>query len=96
MIRVEWSARKNRLNILKHKIDFDEAMTVFDDPGHLTVADPDHSVLERRFITIGRSTKNRMIIMAHTFEDDKIRIITARKPTRSERKEYEEGRFDAR
>ena len=95
MIRIEWSARKNRLNILKHRIDFGEAKTVFDDPHHVTIDDPDHSMDERRYITIGRSQRGRLMIMAHTFKDDKIRIITARKPTRSERENYEEGRIDA-
>lgn len=95
MIKVEWSARKNRLNILKHKVDFVEAQTVFDDQGHISLGDPDHSLDETRFITIGMSVRNRLVIMAHTFEDDRIRIITARKPTRAEKKKYEEGIFDA-
>jgi len=91
MIKIEWSARKNHNNLAKHRIDFIEAATVFDDPMHLTIDDPDHSVDERRFISIGYSRQKRLIIMAHTFEDDKIRIISARKPTRSERLIYEEG-----
>jgi uncharacterized DUF497 family protein len=57
--------------------------------------DPDHSFDERRYITIGVSEQNRLLIVAHTFDNDKIRIITARKPTRRERKNYEEGAFDA-
>lgn len=95
MLRIEWSARKNRGNIQKHGVDFAEAKTVFDDPLHLTTTDPDHSIGERRFITVGMSERNRLLIMAHTIEDDRIRIITARRPTRSERKDYEEGGFDA-
>ena len=95
MIRVDWSERKSRLNALKHNVTFEEAQTIFDDPSHLTVADPDHSIGETRFITIGFSDRNRLLIMAHTFENDKIRLISARKPTRSERRRYEEGVFDA-
>lgn len=95
MIRIEWSATKNRRNILKHGVDFAEAKSIFDDPLQLTVADTDHSIEEKRFITVGMSDRNRLLIMAHTIEDDKIRIITARRPTRSERKNYEEGGFDA-
>lgn len=95
MIRIEWSKRKNRLNTVNHRVDFSEAQTIFDDPLHVTVGDPDHSFDESRYITIGRSAENRLLIIAHTFENDKIRIITARKPTRSERKNYEEGVFDA-
>ena len=90
MIQIEWSSRKNRINVIKHRIDFSEAAAVFDDPLHLTIYDPDHSFEEHRFITIGRTVKNKLIIVAHTFEDDKIRMITARKPTRAERKSYEE------
>ena len=95
MLKVGWSARKNRLNILKHRIDFEDAKTIFDDPNQATINDPDHSLQEERYITIGRSTQGRLIIMAHTFEDAKIRIISARKPTRAEREKYEEGNFDA-
>lgn len=95
MLRVEWSARKNRSNIIKHGVDFAEAKSVFDDPLQLTVPDPDHSISEKRFITVGMSERNRLLIMAHTIEDDRIRIITARRPTRTERRNYEEGGFDA-
>ena len=95
MIRVEWSERKNRLNSLKHNVTFEEALTVFDDPSQSSVADPDHSFDESRYITIGLSNRNRLIIMAHTFDGGNIRIISARKPTRSERLKYEEGVFDA-
>lgn len=48
MIRIEWSERKNRINVSKHRIDFDEAKTVFDDPMQITIEDPDHSVNENR------------------------------------------------
>lgn len=95
MIKIKWSARKNRINAAKHKVDFSEAASVFDDPAHASASDPDHSVTENRYITIGMSVKQRLIIMAHTYEDDKIRIITPRRPTRSEREIYEEGELDA-
>jgi uncharacterized DUF497 family protein len=95
VIRIEWSARKNRSNVAKHNVDFTEAATLFDDPAHVSINDPDHSFSENRYISIGPSANRRLIIMAHTFENDKIRIITPRKPTRSERKKYEDGEFDA-
>lgn len=95
MIKVVWSEKKNRQNIRKHKTDFDEAKTIFDDPLHISINDPDHSFDERRYITIGVSEQNRLLIVAHTFDNDKIRIITARKPTRREKRNYEEGTFDA-
>ncbi len=95
MIVILWSEKKNRQNIRKHLVDFNEAKTIFDDPLQISKNDPDHSFNENRYITMGVSIQNRLLIMAHTFDDDKIRIITARKPTRSERKSYEEGEFDA-
>jgi len=90
MIKITWSEKKNRQNIRKHKIDFNEAKTIFNDPLQITTDDPDHSFNERRYITIAVSKQNRLLIIAHTFGNDKIRIITARKPTRSERKNYED------
>ena len=95
MIKIVWSEKKNRHNIRKHLVDLNEAKTIFDDPLQISKDDPDHSFNENRYITMGVSAQNRLLIMAHTFDDDKIRISTARKPTRSERKDYEEGEFDA-
>ncbi len=95
MIKVVWSEKKNRQNIRKHRTNFDEAKTIFDDPLHISINDPDHSFDERRYITIGISEQNQLLIVAHTLDDDKIRIITARKPTRREKINYEEGKFDA-
>ncbi|MGC2238479.1 MAG: BrnT family toxin [Pyrinomonadaceae bacterium] len=95
MIKVVWSDKKNRQNICKHQVDFDEAKTIFDDPMQISLSDSAHSFDEQRFVTIGTSDQNRLLIVAHTFRDGKIRIITARKPTRRERKNYEEGVFDA-
>jgi uncharacterized DUF497 family protein len=95
MIKAVWSEKKNRQNIRKHKVDFVEAVTIFDDPLQISANDPDHSFDERRFVTIGMSERKRLLVVAHTFRDGKIRIITARKPTRRERKDYEEGVFDA-
>ena len=93
MIKVFWLEKKNRQNIRKHRVDFSEAKTIFDDPMQISKNDPDHSFDENRYITMGVSIQNRLLIMAHTFDNDK--ITTARKPTRSERKNYEEGEFDA-
>lgn len=95
MIKIVWSEKKNRQNINKHKVDFNEAKSIFDDPMQISLSDPDHSVDEFRYLTIGMSENNRLLIIAHTFRDGKIRIITARKPTRRERINYEEGGFDA-
>lgn len=95
MIEFQWSRRKGRLNIQKHKVDFNEAKTIFDDPEHRSKLDVDHSESEVRFISLGLSARGRLLIVAHTFENDTIRIISARKPTRAERLSYEKGDFYA-
>jgi uncharacterized protein len=95
VIKIVWSEKKNRLNIFKHGVDFEEARTIFYDPLQLNGSDPDHSFDEQRYLTIGMSKQNRLLIVAHTFGNDRIRLITARKPTRRERRNYEEGVHNA-
>lgn len=95
MIRIVWDNNKNHVNVRKHRIDFSEAKSIFDDSLQVSVNDPDHSSEERRYVTLGTSARNRLLIVAHTFDDDTIRIITARKPNRRERLNYEEGVYDA-
>ena len=90
-MKFEWDANKAKANVNKHKIPFTEAQTVFDDDFTVTVFDEKHSADEERFITIGKSASGRILIVCHTFEEDKIRIISARKPTRGERENYENG-----
>ena len=87
----EWDNNKAITNLQKHGISFTEAATVFGDPLSTTFPDPDHSINERRFITIGLSTGGKIIILSHTDRGDRIRIISARKATRKERSFYEEG-----
>ncbi len=72
-------------------MSFEEAATVFGDPLALTFSDPDHSTSEHRFITVGLSTARRVLIVAHTERREMIRIISARKATLNERKQYEEN-----
>jgi len=86
----EWDPRKAGTNARKHKVFFKEAATVFDDPLSSTFSDPDHSVEEDRFITIGESSGGRLLIVSHTERGDRIRIISARAATSSERQAYEE------
>ena len=90
-MQFEWDENKAAQNLAKHGVSFEEAMTVFGDPLSDTFNDPDHSTDERRFIIIGISEKGRMLIVAHT-DEDTIRIISAREPTRGEREFYEESR----
>jgi len=89
-VNFEWDPAKARRNRRKHRVSFQEAATVFGDPLALTYSDPDHSTSEQRFITIGMSNANRVLIVAHTDCDESIRIISARKTTQRERKHYEE------
>jgi uncharacterized protein len=86
-----WDARKAVANLRKHRIDFPEAATVLGDPLSTTFPDVDHSGLEQRFLTIGASTRRRLLVVAHTEEGETVRIISARRATRSERRFYEEG-----
>jgi uncharacterized protein len=90
---VEWDERKNRLNQKKHHVSFEEASTVFLDPFELTVDDPAHAVSEYRFISIGQSFRRRLLVVSYKEFGDRIRIITARRPTRNERRDYEETRY---
>jgi len=90
MVKFEWDPGKARRNRRKHRVSFQEAATVFGDPLAVTYADPDHSLLERRFITVGMSSAGKVLIVAHADRDENTRIISARKTTQSERKHYEE------
>ena len=87
----EWDPNKAQANAEKHTVSFGEAATVFGDMLSITYRDPDHSVVESRHITIGMSQLGRLLIIAHVDQGDRIRIISARETTRSERKLYEEG-----
>ena len=89
MLSFEWDTKKAHSNEKKHGITFDEASTVFADPLSLTIDDPLHSEIEDRFIIIGVSYKNRVLIVNHTERGGKIRIISARKATKKERFYYE-------
>ncbi len=86
----EWDDDKAVRNFKKHKVSFVEAATIFGDPQSMTFPDPDHSIEEDRYITIGMSERNRVLIVSHTDREERIRIISARKATPRERKQYEE------
>ena len=91
MLLFEWDLSKAKENIKIHGVSFDEASTAFKDTLSLTIYDPLHSDKEDRFILIGNSYKNRLLVIVHTEREDKIRIISARKATKKERKQYEEN-----
>ena len=87
----EWNTPKAEANIRKHGVSFDEAASVFLDQLAVSGQDPDHSVGESRYITFGMSSLGRMLSVSHTYRPGGIRIISARRVTRNERKLYEEG-----
>lgn len=86
-----WDQNKARTNLRKHGVSFEEAATALHDSLSVTGYDPEHSVDEDRFITFGKSSRNRLLAISHTEEQDIIRIISCRLATASERKIYEEG-----
>jgi uncharacterized DUF497 family protein len=90
-VEYEWDPKKDRINREKHDVSFAEAATVFLDSHHITVLDEDHSIEEFRFRTIGHTASNRLVTVAHTDREDRIRIITAREATARERQQYEQA-----
>jgi uncharacterized DUF497 family protein len=90
-LQFEWNDKKARLNKRKHKLTFEEASTIFGDSLSVTIPDTVHSIGEDRFITIGTSINNRLLVVVHTDRGDIIRIISARKATQNEKRQYENG-----
>ena len=90
LVEFEWDPEKDRINQENHGVSFTEASSVFGDPLHRTVADPRHSVGEYRYLTTGYTSGRRLVIVAHTDRDDRIRIITAREALPKERRFYEQ------
>jgi uncharacterized DUF497 family protein len=85
----EWDAKKAESNVEKHGVSSSKAASVFFDPLSLTVPDPSHSQDEERFVITGVSNRNRQLVVVHSDRGDKIRVISARLATSSERKKYE-------
>lgn len=85
----EWDARKAESNAAKHGVSFAEAMTVLGDPLELVISDPDHSEGEYRFLSMGHSAMGRLLVVAYTEREGRVRIINAREATAGERKRYE-------
>lgn len=88
-MQFEWDRERTKRNIRKHGVSFDEAVAVFYDPLSATFDDPDHSVGERRFITVDYSVHGKLLAVSHTERGKVIRIIRARPATRHERKRHE-------
>jgi len=87
----EWNLNKATLNLEKHGVSFQEAATVFNAPLSITFPDPDHSMGESRYVIIGLSEFGQLLVVAHTDREENVRIISARKATRQEKRFYEEG-----
>ena len=85
----EWDRAKAERNLKKHEVAFDEGVTVFYDPLAATFNDPDDSSGERRLITIGYSSKDRLLVVVHTEQGQEIRIISVRPATAHERRNHE-------
>jgi uncharacterized protein len=86
----DWDPAKALANLKKHGVSFEEAVSVFADPLSLNMPDPLHSEDEQRFLVLGVSTQNRILVVAYAERGDRIRIISARTATRRERHGYEE------
>lgn len=88
----EWDENKNSINKQKHKVSFEEAKTVFEDSNALLIDDPEHSKEEERFIILGTSINANLLVVCHCYRQSEtvIRIISARKATKSESKQYYE------
>ena len=86
----EWDAEKADANLQKHGVSFDEASTVFGDPLSLLMSDPDHSEDEERYIVLGKSAHQKLLVVAFAERPPNTRLMSARRATRAERKRYEE------
>jgi len=89
-MRFEWDPDKAKANLKKHKVSFEEAVSVFSDERALVIPDPDHSVDEERFVLLGMSWSLRVLVVCHCFRENEstIRIFSARKATKTESKRY--------
>jgi uncharacterized DUF497 family protein len=86
----EWDAAKAEANQRKHGVTFDEAITAFSDPLAVLLPDPDHSIGEQRYLVLGSSTQGRLLVVAVAERPPRTRLISARRATSKERREYEE------
>ena len=88
-MRFEWDGTKATSNLKKHRVSFDEAVTVFYDPLAASFADPDHSDDESRLVTVGYSTQGRLLVVCHVERRGVVRLISARRATPPERRRHE-------
>jgi uncharacterized protein len=91
-VEFEWDPQKAEENLRTHGVAFAEAMTIFGDPLEVTISDPAHSEGEFRFLSLGRSEADRLVVVSYTERGSRVRIISAREATPRERREYESER----
>ena len=93
MLHFEWDPQKDLINQKKHGVSFAEASTVFEDVNALVINDPEHSEDEERFVILGFSLQANLLVVCHCYRasESVIRIISARKATKNESKQYNEG-----
>jgi uncharacterized DUF497 family protein len=94
-IDFEWDPSKAASNAARHRVSFEEAMTVFRDPLARSILDPDHGTDEQRWVTLGEASTGNLLLVVHTWADidadrSAVRIISARRPTRNEARQYRE------
>ncbi len=89
-MKFEWDPNKAAKNLGRHGVSFEDATSVFGDPFAGTIPDPIHSTAEARFVTIGMTSGQRLVVVVHTDRKDRVRIISARPATRAEKKKHEE------
>lgn len=95
-MKYKWDPKKAEVNFKKHGVSFEIASTVFDDPHHISLVDHSSSIKEERWVTLGLASDRRTLVVIHTYltlihGDEVIRIVSARKATKHERRQYEEG-----
>lgn len=90
-LKFEWDRKKAAANFSKHGVSFEEALTVFADPLARIFDDEDHSIEEQREIIVGHSAKEHLLVVCFTSQRESVRIVSARKTTRRERRDYEEN-----
>ena len=93
MLSFEWDPQKDLINRKKHGVSFEEAATVFEDGNALVISDPEHSEDEERFVILGFSLQANLLVVCHCYRasESVIRIISARKATKNESRQYQEG-----
>lgn len=89
-MQFEWDREKAESNLEKHGVAFPDAATAFGDPLSLTISDPGHSTDESRYVLVGHAVSGTLLVVVHTYRDEVVRLISARRATSLERRTYEQ------